>query len=49
VEAAAELGRDGVEIVNDQIGLLRLKFLFQAIRALPTTPGSAGQPRGEGA
>jgi DNA-binding transcriptional MerR regulator len=49
VEAAAELGRDGVEIVNDLIGLLRLKFLLQAIRALPATPGSAGQPRGEGA
>jgi DNA-binding transcriptional MerR regulator len=35
VEAAAELGRDGVEIINDLIGLLRLKFLLQAIRALP--------------
>ena len=34
-EALAELGRDGVEIINDLIGLLRLKFLLGAIRALP--------------
>ncbi|HEY2658471.1 MAG TPA: MerR family transcriptional regulator [Caulobacteraceae bacterium] len=40
VEAAAELGRDGVEIINDLIGLLRLKFLLSAIRALP----GAGEP-----
>ncbi len=43
VEAAAELGRDGVEIIHDLIGLLRLKFLLEAIRALPPTAGASSR------
>jgi DNA-binding transcriptional MerR regulator len=42
VEAAAELGRDGVEIINDFISLLRLKFLLNEIRALPGAANGSG-------
>jgi DNA-binding transcriptional MerR regulator len=41
-EEAAELGRNGIEIVNDMISLLRLKYLIAAIRALPGRPGAEG-------
>ncbi|QUD86877.1 MerR family transcriptional regulator [Phenylobacterium montanum] len=34
-EEAAELGRAGIEIVNDMISLLRVKFLLEALRRLP--------------
>ena len=34
-EEAAELGRAGIEIINDMISLLRLKFLLVALRRLP--------------
>ena len=43
-EAAAELGRDGVEIINDMMNLMRLKYLIEAIRAVPAQVSGAGEP-----